>query len=267
MDSWTEEYEKTEYPYKQTQSKYAALRKTNLTPGFLIRYADDFVILTDTRAHAESWKMRLEEFLKNRMKLTLSTEKTLITNVGKKYIKFPGYKLKPVPGKGQKGYVTRTLPDDDRLKRKVNEIAGGIKKIPRNYSKEKLIAEINRINSKIRGLVPYYPCCTWVNISMQKYHHWLQRVAKRRLKQCGGKWIPAKDTQNLPRVHEQYKAKIPAVKYRDIYVGFTALTFCKWEKVPQKNQAETPYSEEGRERNFKQTKKKRILARLAEHAQ
>ena len=61
---------------------------------------------------------------------------------------------------------------------------------------------------------------------------------------------PSTDTQNLPRIHEQYKAKIPAVKYREIYIGFTALTFCKWEKVPQKNQAETPYSEEGRELNF-----------------
>ena len=90
MDEWITgqwEYKKTEYPYKQTQSKYAALRKTNLTPGFLIRYADDFVILTDTRAHAESWKTRLEEFLKNKMKLTLSPEKTLITDIRKKYIK------------------------------------------------------------------------------------------------------------------------------------------------------------------------------------
>ena len=36
-----------------------SLRKTALTPGFLVRYADDFVIITDTRAHAESWKNRL----------------------------------------------------------------------------------------------------------------------------------------------------------------------------------------------------------------
>ena len=267
MDEWITgqwENKSTVFPYKQTQSKYAALRKTNLTPGYLIRYADDFVIVTDTRAHAECWKARLEKFLHSKIKLTLSKEKTLITDVRKKYIKFLGYKLKLVPGKGRSGYVTRTIPDDDRLKRKVYEIAANIKKIPRNYSKEKLISEINRINSKIRGLIQYYQCCTWVNISMQKYHHWLQGLARSRLKQYKGKWIPARDTQNLPRIHEQYKAKIPAVKYREIYIGFTALTFCKWEKVPQKNQAETPYSEEGRELNFKRTKKKRILARLDE---
>ena len=62
----------------------AALRKTNLTPGYLIRYADDFVIVTDTRAHAECWKARLEKFLHSKIKLTLSKEKTLITDVRKK---------------------------------------------------------------------------------------------------------------------------------------------------------------------------------------
>ncbi len=99
---------------------------------------------------------------------------------------------------------------------------------------------------------------------MRKYSHWLQRIGKNRLKQYKGKWIPANQTQNLPRVHQQYKQKIPSVKYRDIYVGFTALTFCKWEKTRSKNQAETPYSEEGRQLYFQRTKKKRINARLDE---
>jgi len=158
------ENKETQYPYKQTQSKYYALRKTNLIPGFLVRYADDFVIVTDTRANAESWKARLEEFLHSKMKLTLSKEKTLITDVRKKHIRFLGYELKLVPGKARKGYISRTTPDRDRLKRKVDEIAACIKKIPRHYSKEQLIAEINRINSKIRGLIQYYQCCTYWRI-------------------------------------------------------------------------------------------------------
>ena len=99
---------------------------------------------------------------------------------------------------------------------------------------------------------------------MKKYSHWLQTLAISRLKQYKGKWIPANKTQNLPRIHEQYKQKIPSVKYRDIYIGFTALTFGKWEKPSWKNQAETPYSEEGRQLYFKQTKKKRMQARLDE---
>ena len=267
MDEWiTNQWEnkKTRHPYVQPQGKYFALRKTALLPGYLVRYADDFVIITDTRAHAESWKARLENFLHAKMKLTLSQEKTLITDVRKKYIKFLGYELKLVRGKARQGYISRTIPDRDRLKRKADNIAAEIKLIPECYSREQMIGAINRINSQIRGLIQYYQCCTWVNISMKKYSRRLQLTAKRRLKQYKGKWVPANQTQNLPRVHQQYKQKIPSIKYRDIYVGFTALTFCKWEKVLYKNQAETPYTEAGRQINFKRTKKKRIQARLDE---
>jgi len=265
MDEWiTKQWEskKTRYLYKQSQAKYFALRKTKLVPGYLVRYADDFVIITDTRAHAMEWKVRLQTFLQSKMKLTLSQEKTLITDVRRKHIKFLGYELKMVRGKSKKGYITRTTPDGDRLKRKVDNIAESIKKIPKNYSRERLVNEINRINSQIRGIVQYYQCCTWVSVAAKKHGRQLQLTCSRRLRQYKGKWIPANQVQNLPRVHQQYKQKIPSVKYRDIYVGFTSLTFCKWEKTPQKNQSETPYTEEGRQLYFRRTKKKKIQARL-----
>ena len=99
---------------------------------------------------------------------------------------------------------------------------------------------------------------------MQKYARRLQLIAKSRLKQYKGKWIPANETQNLPRIHQQYKTKIPSIKYRDIYIGFTPLTFCKWEKTAPKNQDETPYSEAGRQLYFERTKKKTIQVRLDE---
>ena len=267
MDEWVckqWEHKKSQHQYSTMGVKRRALSKTALTPGFLVRYADDFVIITDSRAHAEAWKARLQGFLQNRMKLTLSKEKTLITNVRKKYIKFLGFELKLVPGKARKGYIVRTIPDRDRLKRKVDKIAEDIKKIPRNYSREKMVSEINRINSQTRGLIQYYQCCTWVNIAMQKYDSRLMMIAKRRLRQYNGKWIPANQTQNLPRIHQQHKKKLPSIKYRDIYVGFTALDFCKWERTLSKNPEETPYSEAGRQLYFERTKKRRIQARLDE---
>ena len=265
MDEWISaqwEHKHTTHIYSRPDVKLRALRKTALTPGCLVRYADDFVIITDTRVHAETWKARLQSFLHNKMKLTLSQEKTLITDIRKKYIKFLGYEFKMVRGKSRRGYIPRTIPDRDRLKRKAEKIAENIKNIPRNYSREQLIGAINRINSQVRGMIQYYQCCTWVNISMRKYSRWLQLTAKRRLKQYKGKWIPANETQNLPRVHQKYKQKIPSVKYRDIYIGFTPLTFCKWERTPSKDQAETPYTEEGRQINFERTKQKRINTRL-----
>ena len=268
MDEWIAkqwENKKTRFLYGRQNTKCNALSKrTSLTPGYLVRYADDFVIITDTRTHAEEWKARLQTFLHSKMKLTLSQEKTLITDIRKKYIKFLGYEFKMVRGKSRRGYISRTIPDRDRLKRKVDQIAEEIKNIPKCYSREQLIGEINRINSKVRGIIQYNQCCTWVSVAMDKHGRRLQLLAMRRLKQYKGKWIPANQTQNLPHIHQQYKQKIPSVKYRDIYVGFTALTFCRWEQTRYKNQAETPYTEDGRQAYFQRTKKKRINARLDE---
>ncbi|MEH2936973.1 group II intron reverse transcriptase/maturase [Lawsonibacter sp. JLR.KK007] len=267
MDEWiTKQWEikKTEYPFSKPYRKYKGLRRTALIPGFLVRYADDFIIITDTRAHAEDWKKRLQIFLHSKMKLTLSPEKTLITDIRKKYIKFLGYEYKVVPGKARKGYIPRTIPERDRLRRKTDKIAHDIKKIPHYYGREQMVDAINRINSQIRGIIQYYQCCTWVNISMKKYSRRLQFVARRRLTQYKGKWIPAIQTQNLPRVHQQYKQKIPSMKYRDIYIGFTALSFCKWEKTIPKKEEETPYTEAGRQLFSERTKKQRINARFDE---
>ena len=267
MDEWiTKQWElkHTEHAYIQDSAKRRALKKTNLVPGFLVRYADDFVIITDSREHAEFWKASLQAFLETEMKLTLSKEKTLITDVRKKHACFLGYEFRVVKGKGEHGYVTRTRPDRERLCRKVDALTDSIKKIPRETSREKLIDEINRINSQIRGVIQYYQCCTWVSVSMEKYGRKLQLAASRRLKQFKGKWIPAKETQNLPRIHQNYRQKLPSVKYRDIYIGVTSLTFCQWQETRGKNPKETPYTEEGRDINFRRTKKKRIQARLDE---
>ena len=267
MDEWVAkqwERKNTRRTYRTEGTKRKSLYQTSLAPGCLIRYADDFVIITDTRAHAEQWKARLQTFLRSKLKLTLSTEKTLITDVRRKHIHFLGYELKMIPGNSRTGYITKTIPNRERLQRKVDSIAESIKKIPRNFSKEQFIGEINRINSQVRGIIQYYQCCTWVSVALRRHSHRLQMIAKDRLKQYSGRWIPANQTQNLPHIHQKHQQKIPSIKYRDIYIGFTALSFCQWEMTIVKAQAETRYSEEGRQHYFKRTKKKRMNARLHE---
>ena len=167
-----------------------------------------------------------------------------------------------VKGKAEKGYISRTIPDQKRLRQKVLNLNEEIKSIPKNSSREKVIHAINLVNSKIRGVINYYTTCTWVNIAMRKYARMLQLTAKRRLKQYKGKWIPANKTQNLIETHKDYETKIPSIKFRDIWIGVTSLQFCKWEKTPYKNQDETPYTEDGRQLYFNRTKKKRRNARL-----
>ena len=52
MDEWiTAQWENKRilHAYSRSDGKMYSLRKTALTPGYLARYADDFVIITDTR--------------------------------------------------------------------------------------------------------------------------------------------------------------------------------------------------------------------------
>lgn len=266
FDEWLSkqwENKQTRYTYTTQWGKMKALREgTSLIPAYLVRYADDFCVMTDSREHAIFLKERIKQFLNDVMKLELSEEKTLITDVRKKHIKFLGYEYKVVKGKAKKGYITRTLPDRNRLKLKVDQICEDIKNIPIHASKEQMIHNINLTNSKIRGLINYYSICSWINVIMKKHQNRVALVAYRRLRQYKGKWIPAKDTQNLNNVHKNYTQKIPAIKYRDIYIGVTNLAFCKMERIFQKNQKETPFTEEGRMKYFRRTKKKRQNARI-----
>lgn len=268
LDEWVSKQwltKRTRHKYSRHDGQIQALReKSALRPAYLIRYADDFVLITDSRENALWWKNSIKTFLEQDMRLNLSEEKTLITDVRRKHVHFLGYEYKVVPGKAKKGYIPRTLPDRKRLKRKVDEISAEWRKIPLDASREKVIHELNLINSKIRGLINYYDNCTWVNATMKKYSRGLEYAAKRRLKQYKAKIIPANQTQNLVNVHQQYTTKIPSVRFRDIWIGVTRLDFCRWEKPFGKIQAETPYTEEGRKIYFERTKRKRMTARLDE---
>lgn len=266
LDEWVSKQwltKRTRHEYSRHDVQIQALRqKSALRPAYLIRYADDFVLITDSRENAQWWKDSIKTFLEHDMRLNLSEEKTLITDVRRKHIHFLGYEYKVVPGKAKKGYIPRTLPDRKRLKRKVDEISMEWRKIPLDASREKVIHELNLINSKIRGLINYYECCTWVNATMKKYSRGLEYAAKRRLKQYKGRIIPANQTQNLVNVHQHYTTKIPSIRYRDIWIGVTRLDFCRWTKPVGKMQEETPYTEEGWEIYFQRTRRKRMAARL-----
>jgi len=60
-----------------------------------VRYADDFLLgFVGSKKEAEEIRQRLSEFLKQKLKLTLSTEKTLITHATDDKAKFLGYEVK-----------------------------------------------------------------------------------------------------------------------------------------------------------------------------
>jgi hypothetical protein len=264
FDEWCSkqwETKKTKHAYT-FDNRYHALRKTHLKPGYLVRYADDWVLITNSQKNALKWKWRIAKLLKDELKLTLSEEKTVITDIRKKAIRFLGFEYKVVKGKAQKGYITRTKPNVDRVKGKVKLIHGAIKRLKKSKSQEELLHRIHIINSQIRGIILYYRSATWVSDVLNKHAYVVNRAGYKALKPFGGEWIPAKQVNNLISVHAGYRTKIPAIKVNDLIVGITSLSFCKLEMTPLKTQAETPYSTEGRTLYHNRTEKAPLLTRV-----
>lgn len=242
------ETKKTRHEYSKVSSRYTGLKKTNLIPCFLIRYADDWVVVTNSKLNAEKLKWKIQKYLDERLKLKLSVEKTKITNIRKRYITFLGFDYKKVKGKGRFGWISTSRPNKERLHSKMIEIKKDIYEIRKRDTLEKKVADILLVNSKIRGVLNYYDIATRVNVEVRKYSRRLGFGAWNSLAPIGAKWIPAKEVDNLKSIHDNYSTAIPTIEYGEnkIKIGLTNVSFVKWRNPELKRNNETPYSEEGR---------------------
>jgi len=197
----------TQYKYTSQSNKQAALRRTKIRPAYLIRYADDWILVTRSKNEAIKWKERIAQFLKSELKLSLSDEKTTITNVRRNRIKFLGFEYKVVRGKAKKGFVSRTKPSTEKVKTKVKELLKRIKQLKRQPTVEKVIHHINLINSTIRGIINYYRSTTWANVELARFAYKLNWVGYKSLKKYGAKWISANQVNNLTSIHTHYTTK------------------------------------------------------------
>lgn len=270
MDKWiTREWENkvTQNNYSSKRNQYQSLhRYSNLKPAYLIRYADDWIFLTDSKEHAEKWKYRISKFLETNLKLKLSDEKTLITNIKEKPIHFVGFTYKVIKEPSmRKGYKPVVRPQQERIDKKLLEIIQDIKMLRLPMTKENLIESISKINSKIRGIINYYSAANMVYFSLAKYHRRITTVAMNSLRRKGVIFKPAREVNNLIALHSNYSTWIPAIKLpNEQLIGITSPAFCKYQKTYNKNQEETPFSSKGRELHLKRTRKQLSLARMEE---
>jgi RNA-directed DNA polymerase len=120
---------------------------------FYIRYADDFVVLTNgTKAQALAMKEELRKVL-DQMELTLSEEKTKVTHITEGF-KFLGYWIKRDIGETGK-MVPKVYIPDSAMKRAKHELR---KKLSPQTHRDSVTAKIMALNSFIRGWCQYYRC-------------------------------------------------------------------------------------------------------------
>lgn len=278
MDKWiTREWEKKKMNpeiSKDKRKSRALERYSKQKSCYLVRYADDWVLFCKSREDALKYKNRITKYLKGTLKLSLSEDKTFITNIRKKAIKFLGFEFKvKKDNKKREGWKAKryswmpnSRPDRDRLKSKAKDIHWKVKNLKkvRHDNRLGLIHEINKVNATIRGVINYYQSSGNVNSNLAKYAPTIKYAAFKTVKKFGGTWGPADEMTNLPSIHSNYKSYVAYITYEGMKIGITGFDFCKFKENTIKSQNETPYSQQGRNLYRKRTGKKPLLARADE---
>src|SRR5699024_2037977 len=152
----------TEHPYTKGYNKFRALRDTNLKQGYIVRYADDFKIITDSYHSAVKWFHAVKLYLKDRLKLEISEEKSKIVNLRKQHSEFLGFSI-CVKQKGNKWVCHSHIAEKKKVQIK-SEIKQRIRAIQEAPTAQNALL----YNSLILGIHNYFRYATHVNLDLNK---------------------------------------------------------------------------------------------------
>ena len=266
-------YENTKYDgYELIESKRRQLTKKGIIPKYLIRYADDWLVLTKSEQEAKRLLHYLKKYFEHKLKLKLSEDKTVITNLTKMPAKFLGFLIKAEkprathkrPDVTNAPVIGKNYPNPSKVKEQVKKISKEIRNL-KSWSKEEHKAvQIEKINAIITGVAEYWKtsiCSKTFNYIDDK----IDRSAWITFRKIYGKdyrkhEIPLNMLSNRPQRHRDYKWKSFAVFCNDMWIGLTkaGITHSCWERYPF-NQRITPYTAVGRELYVKQFNKMKKL--------
>ncbi|NRD80884.1 group II intron reverse transcriptase/maturase [Bacillus sp. BRMEA1] len=254
-------------------------RQLGRQPVFLVRYADDWVIFCKDREYAGKVLKHLQKYFKHKLKLELSEEKTVITNLQGSRMKFLGFEIemgKPrfdigrTGNKKQHDTYARILPNTIKVRSKVAEILLDIKKLKVTKDDYQKAVIIERANSKIIGLAEYYKIAVWTEIFnrldhkiFQSCHYTWKKFTRNKNngKDKTRALISFDKLSNRPARHEKYKAETHAIEIEGKWIGMCRFLHTPSVNPKNFNQEMTPYTPKGRELYQTESKKRLPLAR------
>lgn len=238
LDQWIASqwhYFKADYPYTEDGNRMRALKRSKLKQGYIVRYADDFKIMAKDYKTAQRWFYAVKQYLKERLKLDISPEKSKIINLKKMKSEFLGYTLYVVPKRNK--WVCNSRISDKKKKQIQSEIKRKIKTIQRSTTRK----NVQLYNSYVLGLRNYFRYATHINIDMKELAFKLSLVIFNRLKSVGKYEVPTK----APPVYKKfYKNNYRTFKVCGIYLF--PLADIQTATIWNYTQSQTPYSKEGR---------------------
>ena len=167
-----------------------ARKYTNLKDGYVVRYADDFKIMCRSYTDAQRYYHATIDFLKSRLKLDISPEKSKVVNLRKNSSDFLGFKIKVLPkGKTRYGYIAKTDMSDKAIKKVTAELKAKVI----NIRKHTTVGRINAYNMAVIGIQNYYCIATNIYNNLMDVNYALLPTFRTRLS-CIGSTIPFAET-------------------------------------------------------------------------
>ncbi|ANA82209.1 hypothetical protein PVOR_16364 [Paenibacillus vortex V453] len=169
----------TQYAYAGNFHRIRALKKTNLKEGYIVRYADDFKILCRDWKTAHRWYHAVRLYLKDRLKLDISPEKSQIVNLRKRKSDFLGFTIwAEKKGKKRVAYTGINNKKKEQLKKEAKDRIKTIHKSP--TAQNALL-----FNSFVLGIHRYFSRATHVSVEFARLAYDLKAFTYNRLKAIG----------------------------------------------------------------------------------
>lgn len=174
-------------------STYVALRKSNLKECYIVRYADDFKIFCRKRSDAVKMFEAVKLWLKERLGLEISPEKSKIVNLKKSYSEFLGFRItattKGKDNKGNPKYVVKSVLTDKAIRKIKKKASQTVKLIEKPINDKEEFKHITFYNSYVICVHNYYRYATHVRKVFDKIAFQISRKfyarTKRKLKRHG----------------------------------------------------------------------------------
>jgi RNA-directed DNA polymerase len=165
--------------YKHNGSKVSALKKSELKECYIVRYADDFKVLCRTRSQAIKMNYAIKDFLKTRLYLETSDEKSNVINLKKNSSEFLGFSFRAIrKGKTRFGYVAKSNMTKKAKSNALIKVKDSIKAI----QKKPCIETVWQYNTVVMGIQNYYAVATDIMKNLSELSSHLNKTLYNRLK-------------------------------------------------------------------------------------
>lgn len=195
---------KTAHQYKADCDKNRQLKKhTKLKEVYFCRYADDIRLFCNDRKTAVKVYYAAEKWLKERLNLEISSEKSKIVNLKKNYSEFLGIKFKL--WKKKNNYVIKSHLTEKSMEKCKSKLTDKIKDMQKSTNPQTVMM----YNAAVMGLQNYYQAASNVNIDFGKLAFQVGKTLNNRIENC--KSEKGQISRTYQKFYGEYKGKVTFV--------------------------------------------------------